>query len=38
MLSRLPWLTRNIAIKLAIRRGWKALPAILGHREATFPY
>jgi hypothetical protein len=38
MLSRLPWFARNVAIKLAIRRGWKALPPVLGHREATFPY
>jgi hypothetical protein len=29
---------RNIAIKLAVRRGGKALPPTLGHREASFPY
>jgi predicted O-methyltransferase YrrM len=38
MLTGLPWFARNIAIKLAIRNGWKALPPLLGHRQATLPY
>lgn len=38
MLRRLPWLARNLAIKIAMRRGWRSLPARLGHREAAFPY
>jgi predicted O-methyltransferase YrrM len=38
MLEKVPWLARNLAIKLAIRRGWRSLPPLLGHREAAFPY
>jgi len=38
MLGRLPWFARNLTIKLAIARGWRSVPPILGHRQATFPY
>jgi len=38
MLAKTPWLARNLAIKVAMRRGWRPLPPLLGHREATFPY
>lgn len=35
---RLGWLARNLAIKLAMRRGNTSLPRLLGHRESCFPY
>jgi predicted O-methyltransferase YrrM len=38
MLGRMPWLVRNVAIKLALRNGWSAIPPLLGHHEAAAPY
>jgi predicted O-methyltransferase YrrM len=38
MLGRTPWLVRNVAIKLALRKGWSAIPPLLGHHEAAAPY
>jgi predicted O-methyltransferase YrrM len=38
MLARLPWLARNLTIKVALRQGWDGLPALLGHRDAACPY
>lgn len=38
MLAKVPWLARNLLIKVAMRQGWRSVPALLGHREAAFPY
>lgn len=38
MLARLGWFARNIAIKVAIRRGWERPQRLLGHREPGYPY
>ena len=38
MLAKLPYLARNLAIKVAMRRGWDALPPLLGHRSPGAPY
>jgi hypothetical protein len=38
MLGRTGWLARNLAIKIAIRRGWTRLPLMLGHHETAYPY
>jgi hypothetical protein len=38
MLGRMPWLARNLAIKLAIREGWNVVPPLLGHRDEALPY
>jgi predicted O-methyltransferase YrrM len=38
MLGKVPWLLRNLAIKLAIRQGWRSVPPLLGHRDTAFPY
>ena len=34
----LGWLVRNLAIKLAMKHGNRAVPRLLGHRESCFPY
>jgi predicted O-methyltransferase YrrM len=39
MLSRVPWLARNLTIKIAIRQGWLGLSRLLGHHDASvMPY
>lgn len=38
MLGRLGWFARNIAIKVAIRRGWERPLRLLGHHESGYPY
>jgi predicted O-methyltransferase YrrM len=38
MLGKVPWLVRNLTIKVAIRRGWSSVPSLLGHRDTAFPY
>ena len=38
MTARLAWFARNVAIKAAMRRGWAALPPLLGHDEPGHPY
>jgi predicted O-methyltransferase YrrM len=38
MLGKVPWLARNLAIKVAVRQGWNSVPPLLGHRDTAFPY
>lgn len=38
MLGRLPWFARNLAIKIAIRRGWGLTQRALRHSGAAYPY
>lgn len=38
MVGRLPYLARNLTIKVARRQGWNALPPLLGHRMSCNPY
>ena len=38
MLGRLSWFARNIAIKFAMRRGWRRIPPLLGHSGSDHPY
>ena len=38
MLGKTPWFARNLVVKIAIRRGWNAIPPILGHEGTAFPY
>jgi hypothetical protein len=38
MLLRLPYFARNVAVTLAMRRGWERPQRWLGHRQPGFPY
>jgi predicted O-methyltransferase YrrM len=38
MLTKLPWLARNLTVKLAIRRGWRSIPLLLGHAGPGQPF
>jgi predicted O-methyltransferase YrrM len=38
MLGRLGYFLRNIAVKIAMRRGWRLPQRLLGHRGPEFPY
>lgn len=38
MIGRLGYFMRNIAVKLAMRYGWKRVPPLLGWREEGYPY
>jgi len=38
MIRRLPWLVRNLAVKVAVRRGWSTVPRALGHSGEEYPY
>lgn len=38
MAGRLPYLARNLSIKIALRRGWDPVLPLLGHRMSCFPY
>lgn len=38
MIGKLPWMARNLAIKVAHRRGWSSVPPLLGHRDTALPY
>jgi predicted O-methyltransferase YrrM len=37
MLARSPWLARNLAVKIAIRRGWMSALPLLRHEGTAFP-
>jgi hypothetical protein len=36
--ARIGWFMRNLAVKVALRRGWERVPRLLGHHGRTFPY
>lgn len=38
LVGRLPYLARNLSVKVAMRRGWTPAVRLLGHRESVFPY
>jgi hypothetical protein len=38
MLVKLPWFVRNLMVKIAIRQGWRTVPALLGHHGRPFPF
>ncbi len=38
MVGRLPWLVRNLAVKIALRRDWPLVSRALGHTGSEYPY
>ena len=38
MFRKLPWLGRNLTIKMAFRLGWRSILPLLGHRGSMMPY
>jgi predicted O-methyltransferase YrrM len=36
--ARLPYFARNLAVKVAMRRGWTGVTRTLGHTGSVFPY
>jgi predicted O-methyltransferase YrrM len=37
-IRRMAWFGRNLAVKVAMRRGWSSLTRVLGHEGETYPY
>jgi predicted O-methyltransferase YrrM len=38
LLARLPYFARNVAVKVALRRGWHGACRVLGHADTHAPY
>jgi len=38
MIGKLPWMARNLTVKVALRRNLRAAAVLLGHRSRAMPY